>query len=183
MLKRRRKVVISLHGINTDGAWQKDVAPIISEQGWVYYPLYYQFIKRAAEAIRDGQVFPIVQPRREGEKPSPPPAPIEAKGLIVAIPNTPGGARKGAIMDFSKKLGLRDVNIGNPPRTLKYRDDGWLYDVPTILQTLSLLDHRQDDELGPAIMEFRRMIEKILDGPHSDARDLVKTEAMANLTV
>ena len=110
MLKQRRKVVISLHGINTDGAWQKDVAPIIREQGWVYYPLYYQFIKRAAEAIRDGQVFPI-------------------------------------------------------------------------LQTLSLLDHRQDDELGPAILESRRMIEKILDGPHSDARALVKTEAMADLTV
>lgn len=41
MLQRRRRVVITLHGIESEGAWEMDLAPLISEQGWVYYPLHY----------------------------------------------------------------------------------------------------------------------------------------------
>lgn len=41
MLRTKRKVVVSLHGIRTRGTWQKDLSPLISEQGWIYYPLDY----------------------------------------------------------------------------------------------------------------------------------------------
>jgi hypothetical protein len=41
MLRTKRKIVISLHGIRTRGLWQKDLSPLISEQGWIYYPLDY----------------------------------------------------------------------------------------------------------------------------------------------
>lgn len=34
-----KKVVISLHGVNTRGGWQKELSSQISNQGWVYYPL------------------------------------------------------------------------------------------------------------------------------------------------
>ena len=56
MLKQKRKVVISLHGINTTGLWQKEVAPVISQQGWIYYPLDYgnfsplQYVQEAERA-------------------------------------------------------------------------------------------------------------------------------------
>lgn len=40
-LRPKRKVVISVHGVETQGVWQKDLAPLISEQGWIYYPLHY----------------------------------------------------------------------------------------------------------------------------------------------
>lgn len=38
-LQTKRKVIISLHGIRTRGKWQKDLSPLITEQGWIYYPL------------------------------------------------------------------------------------------------------------------------------------------------
>jgi len=41
MLRTKRKIVVSLHGIRTRGIWQKDLSPLISEQGWIYYPLDY----------------------------------------------------------------------------------------------------------------------------------------------
>src|ERR1700694_2825671 len=40
-MRQKRKVVISVHGIESQGEWQKDLAPLISEQGWMYYPLHY----------------------------------------------------------------------------------------------------------------------------------------------
>lgn len=40
---KKKKVIISLHGIRTRGAWQKDLCPFISELGWKYYPLDYGF--------------------------------------------------------------------------------------------------------------------------------------------
>lgn len=40
---KKKKVIISLHGIRTRGAWQKDLCPFISERGWKYYPLDYGF--------------------------------------------------------------------------------------------------------------------------------------------
>lgn len=40
-LRTKRKIVISLHGIRTRGTWQKDLSPIITEEGWIYYPLDY----------------------------------------------------------------------------------------------------------------------------------------------
>src|SRR5690349_14662790 len=43
MLRPKRKIVISVHGIRTTGAWQKQIASIISEKGWIYYPLDYGF--------------------------------------------------------------------------------------------------------------------------------------------
>ena len=39
MLRTKRKVVISLHGIRTRGLWQKELSPLLTEQGWIYYPL------------------------------------------------------------------------------------------------------------------------------------------------
>lgn len=64
MLRTKRKVIVSLHGIRTRGAWQKDLSPLISEQGWIYYPLDYGwfsliffipgfFRKRKIEWFRD----------------------------------------------------------------------------------------------------------------------------------
>lgn len=38
-LRTKRKIVISLHGIRTRGVWQKDLSPLVTEQGWIYYPL------------------------------------------------------------------------------------------------------------------------------------------------
>ena len=38
-LRTKRKVVISLHGIRTRGTWQKELSPLVTEQGWIYCPL------------------------------------------------------------------------------------------------------------------------------------------------
>lgn len=43
MLRSKRKIVISVHGIRTRGAWQKELAPVISGNGWIYFPLDYGF--------------------------------------------------------------------------------------------------------------------------------------------
>jgi hypothetical protein len=40
-LRTKRKIIISLHGIRTRGKWQKDLSPLLTEQGWIYYPLDY----------------------------------------------------------------------------------------------------------------------------------------------
>jgi hypothetical protein len=126
-------------------------------------------------------MFPIIKSSNSDDKSLMRREPIVARGLMVAIPSTPGGAKDGAIKDFSAKLGLQDVNFGDTPRTIKVGTDGWLYDVPTVLQTLSCLDHRKDSELGPAILEFQRMLERLLDSPHADERDFVKTEWVSKL--
>jgi pimeloyl-ACP methyl ester carboxylesterase len=41
MLRTKRKIVITLHGIRTRGLWQKELAPLIGEQGWIYWPFDY----------------------------------------------------------------------------------------------------------------------------------------------
>lgn len=41
MLRPKRKVVVSVHGIESHGIWEMELAPLISEQGWMYYPLHY----------------------------------------------------------------------------------------------------------------------------------------------
>ena len=40
-MRQKGKVIISVHGIESQGEWQKQLAPLISEQGWIYYPLHY----------------------------------------------------------------------------------------------------------------------------------------------
>lgn len=40
-LRTKRKIIVSLHGIRTRGTWQKDLSPLLTEQGWIYYPLDY----------------------------------------------------------------------------------------------------------------------------------------------
>lgn len=37
------RVVVSLHGIRTRGVWQKDLAPILSNAGFIPYPLDYEY--------------------------------------------------------------------------------------------------------------------------------------------
>jgi|GEM_PF-2997970 len=164
----------------TLGQQEEPVSPIEAAR-WSAMTYYHQFITRAVNAIRNDEVYTIVNPESAEAKAGAKPEQVKAKGLVVAIPSTPGGAKDGAIMDFSKNLNLKNVNIGKSPRTLKYGADGYLYDVPTILQTLSFLDHRQNDELAPAVIEFQRMIEKILDGPDGDERAYVQTKAVADL--
>ncbi|HEX3716995.1 MAG TPA: hypothetical protein VH595_03430 [Verrucomicrobiae bacterium] len=43
MLTPKRKIIISVHGIRTCGAWQKQLASVVSENGWIYYPLDYGY--------------------------------------------------------------------------------------------------------------------------------------------
>src|ERR1700685_3023946 len=43
MLRPKRKIIIPVHGIRTTGPWQKAIAPMVSEKGWIYYPLDYGF--------------------------------------------------------------------------------------------------------------------------------------------
>lgn len=50
-LKTKRKVVISLHGIRTRGKWQKDLSPLITEEGWIHYPLDYGWFPTLSFAI------------------------------------------------------------------------------------------------------------------------------------
>jgi hypothetical protein len=166
----------------TLGQQEEPVSPIEAAR-WSAMTYYHQFITRAVHAMRNNEVYTIVHPESQEAKTGAKPEQVKAKGLVIAIPSTPGGAKAGAITDFSNDLGLKDVNIGKSPRTVKYGSDGYLYDVPTILQTLSFLDHRKNEELGPAILEFRRMVEKILDGPTSDERKLVRTETVEKLVI
>ncbi len=161
---------------------EEPVSPIEAAR-WSALTYYHLFIIRAVEAIRRREIFPINGAATSAGKPDPSRKPIEAKGLIIAIPETPGGATSGSVADFSNALGLKDANMGFTPRTVKYGADGWLYDLPTTLNTLGYLDHREDNELAPAVLEFQRMLEKALDSPTSDARALVKTETVAKLTI
>lgn len=162
------------------GSEEEPVSPIEAAR-WSALTYYRQFVTRVVEAIRHDRIFRITKPEKSGEKETPPHEPLKAKGLIVAIPEKPGGAKAGAIQDFSIAMRLIDVNVGNSPRTCKLGPDGYLYDLPSILQSLSYLDHRKDDELIPAVAEFQRMLEKILDGPDSDERAWVKSENVAKL--
>ena len=43
MLRPKRKIIISVHGIRTTGAWQKQIASVVSENGWIYYPMDYGY--------------------------------------------------------------------------------------------------------------------------------------------
>jgi len=43
MLRSKRKIIISVHGIRTTGAWQKQIASVVSENGWIYYPMDYGY--------------------------------------------------------------------------------------------------------------------------------------------
>ena len=43
MITPKRKIIISVHGIKTHGLWQKNIASVVSENGWIYYPLDYGY--------------------------------------------------------------------------------------------------------------------------------------------
>lgn len=51
MLTPKRKIVISVHGIRTRGAWQKQIASLVSENGWIYYPIDYGYFTAMHFAI------------------------------------------------------------------------------------------------------------------------------------
>jgi pimeloyl-ACP methyl ester carboxylesterase len=59
MLRPKRKIIISVHGIWTTGSWQKELASTISERGWIYYPLDYGYftpIRFAIPFLRRGNI-------------------------------------------------------------------------------------------------------------------------------
>jgi hypothetical protein len=59
MLTPKRKIVISVHGIRTRGAWQKQLASVVSENGWIYYPLdygYFNAVHFAIPALRQSKI-------------------------------------------------------------------------------------------------------------------------------
>jgi pimeloyl-ACP methyl ester carboxylesterase len=59
MLRPKRKIVISVHGIRTTGGWQKQIASVVSENGWIYYPLdygYFSAIHFALPRIRKSRI-------------------------------------------------------------------------------------------------------------------------------
>ena len=41
MVSSETRVVVAVHGIESLGAWQMELAPLISGQGWIYHPLYF----------------------------------------------------------------------------------------------------------------------------------------------
>ena len=51
MLRPKRKIIISVHGIRTRGAWQKELASIVSEKGWIYFPLDYGYFNALQFAL------------------------------------------------------------------------------------------------------------------------------------
>src|SRR3989442_10975854 len=60
MIRAKRKIIISVHGIRTTGAWQKQIASVISENGWVYYPLdygYFPALQFALPAMRKAKII------------------------------------------------------------------------------------------------------------------------------
>jgi hypothetical protein len=71
--------------------------------------------------------------------------------------------------------------MGFTPGTVKFAPEGRLHEPPPRLQTPSYLDHRQGDQLGPAVAKFRRTIEQPLNDRRGDARAVVKAENVANL--
>ena len=59
MLRPKRKIIISVHGIRTTGAWQKQIASVVSENGWIYYPMdygYFTAIHFAIPAVRKAKI-------------------------------------------------------------------------------------------------------------------------------
>jgi pimeloyl-ACP methyl ester carboxylesterase len=59
MLRPKRKIIISVHGIRTTGAWQKQIASVISENGWIYYPMdygYFNSLRFAMPQIRKSKI-------------------------------------------------------------------------------------------------------------------------------
>jgi hypothetical protein len=79
MLRPKRKIVMSVHGIRTRGAWQKQIAPLISESGWIYYPLdygYFSALHFALPFVRKAKIkwfcdqFDNVRKQYPGVRPS-----------------------------------------------------------------------------------------------------------------
>lgn len=59
MLTPKRKIIISVHGIRTTGAWQKQIASVVSENGWIYYPMdygYFTVIHFALPFVRKSKI-------------------------------------------------------------------------------------------------------------------------------
>jgi hypothetical protein len=59
VLKPKRKIIISVHGIRTTGAWQKQIASVVSENGWIYYPMdygYFTAVHFALPPVRKGKI-------------------------------------------------------------------------------------------------------------------------------
>ena len=143
------------------------IPPSVEEEGigpieaarWSALTYYKQFILRALTGLPQN-VFPAkgsdIPKKCLNENGS-----IKADGVTIVMPDTPNDAKESAIESFSATLGLQNVTIGASPRTIKYATtDGWLYDIPTIVNSLLLLDHRQNDELRPAVFEFHQSLGK-----------------------
>ncbi len=154
--------------------YEEPVCPFDAAK-WSAMTYYHQYIRRVADAIARNEVFPLVN-GQPGE------TPLDVKGLVVVIPETPGGAGWNAMEAFYKKAGHQDGIIGKKQgRTTKYGKDGWLYDVPSTLNTLSFLDKRTDEELVDAVLEFRTMLEKLVKSPTSDVKDVIKIANLKDL--
>lgn len=79
MLKPKKKAIISLHGIRTRGEWQKELASVVSAEGWTYFPLdygYFSGVHFATPFIRHAKIqwfrerFNEITPRLDGVIPS-----------------------------------------------------------------------------------------------------------------
>lgn len=147
--------------------YEEPVSPLDAAK-WSAMTYFHQYIRRVADAAARNEIFSVA----DGD---PGQEPLLVKGLTVVVPDTPGGATWNAAAAFYKKLSLEDVMVGKQQgRTTKYGKDSWLYDIPTTINTLSFLDKRTDEELVDAVLEFRRMLTRLVQSPTSDVRDLVR---------
>ena len=103
------------------------------------------------------------------------------KGLVVVIPRTPaqGVAQEAAVL-YKR---LQDAVIGKQHgRTVKVGADGWLYDIPSTIYSLSFLDNRTDEELVDAVPRFDHVLEKLLESKRHGIKCTVRREWLDNLT-
>lgn len=134
---------------------------------WSAITYFKQYIFRVADAFQRNEVFDDTGEVRHKDQ------------LVVLVPATPGEASPIAAGQYYKEKQLRKVIVGrSTPRTAYIGRDGFLYDIPTTINSLLALDHRTDEELVDAVREFRSTLEKLINHPRSDVKHVVKVVSL-----
>ncbi|HEX3719681.1 MAG TPA: hypothetical protein VH595_17150 [Verrucomicrobiae bacterium] len=130
---------------------------------WSAMTYYHQYVRRVSDAIVNDDIYS----KETGDL-------IKTCGLTVVVPETPGGADKNPRSTFFAKNGMKEGIVGKTDRRSVYYRGEMLFDIPTTLNSLTFLDHRQDEELREAVPEFTNLLRKLIGGAKSNCAELVK---------
>lgn len=151
---------IAYKGETTAPQEEEEAVSAIDAARWSAITYFHQFVFPVMEGI-SGKKYQVEGNDGEGDKK------FQLQKFYVVIPETPSQASRTAINDYCQEISAKKFTIQNldRPRELKIVGENKPFDIPTILNSLSYLDHRTDDELREAGVIFGEMLKELIRSP------------------